>query len=138
MKNNTKSLVKRLLREELEEGKLGRMAGTLGMAAASMMPGQMNANPNKEPMEYSQDEETKVGVTKNSDGSFTSTAITDAPTAEFALDLAIDKAKAQILKALDLDLDSGKIVKISVMKKKLVKNDSGKILCKVTITATVE
>jgi hypothetical protein len=138
MNENTKSLIKRLLREELEEGKLGRMAGTLGMAAASMMPGQMNANPDREPIEYSKDEETKLGVTRNLDGSFTSTAITDGPNAELALKLAIDKAKNQVLKALDLDSDSGRVVKVSSLKKKLTKDDSGKILCKVTITATVE
>jgi hypothetical protein len=138
MNENTKSLIKRLLREELEEGKLGRMAGTLGMAAASMMPGQMNANPDREPIEYSKDEETKLGVTRNLDGSFTSTAITDGPNAELALKLAIDKAKNQVLKALDLDSDSGRVVKVSSLKKKLTKDDSGKILCKVTITVTVE
>jgi hypothetical protein len=42
------------------------------------------------------------------------------------------------LKALDLDSDSGRVVKVSSLKKKLTKDDSGKILCKVTITVTVE
>jgi hypothetical protein len=45
----------------------------------------------------------KVGVTKNSDGSFTSIAKTDGPTKEIAKDLAIGKAKIQIASALQLD-----------------------------------
>ena len=95
MNENTKSLIKRLLREELEEGKFGRMAGTLGMAAASLMPGKMNAEKHKEPIEHSKDE--KVGVSKNSDGTYTSTAVTSSPDADIALQLAINKAKNQIL-----------------------------------------
>jgi hypothetical protein len=45
----------------------------------------------------------KIGVTKNSDGSFTSIAKTDGPTKEIARDLAIGKAKIQIASALRLE-----------------------------------
>jgi hypothetical protein len=52
---------------------------------------------------YKKDTGKKVGVTKNTDGSFTSIARTDGPTKEIAKNLAISKAKVQIASALNLE-----------------------------------
>jgi hypothetical protein len=100
LKESQKHLIKKLLREEIEEGKFGRMAGTIGMAAATL--GSPNAQAMvKDP--FKTEKMDKVGVTKNPDGSFTSIAKTDGPTKEIAMDLAIGKAKIQIASALQLD-----------------------------------
>lgn len=133
--NENKILIKRLLHEELEEGKFGRMAGTLGMAAASMMSPKMQANSPKPPIEHSKEEE-KVGVTRNPDGTYTSTVITMGPTEDLAKNLAIEKAKNQILEKLRVE--SGNVVNVKIMKIKTSKANDGKINCMITITATVE
>ncbi len=109
------------------------MAGTLGMAAASLMPGKMNADTPKEPIERVDD---KIGVSKNKNGSYTSTAITVSPDSELALELAINKAKNQILESLGLE--SGKLKNVVIIKQEKQKNNKGNIVCKVTITATLE
>jgi hypothetical protein len=100
MNENNKTLIKKLLREELEEGKFGRMAGALSMAAATLGSPNIQAM-SKDPVGI--EKMDKVGVTKNPDGSFTSIAKTDGPTKEIAMDLAIGKAKIQIASALQLD-----------------------------------
>jgi hypothetical protein len=100
MNENNKKLIKKLLREELEEGKYWNMAGTLGMAAATL--GSPNAQAmTKDP--FKTEKTYKVGVTKNADGTYTSIARTDGPTKEIAKDLAISKAKTQIVSALNLE-----------------------------------
>jgi hypothetical protein len=129
---NTKSLIKRLIREELEEGKFGRMAGTLGMAAASLMPGNMNADSFEEPTEIS----NSVNVKKNSDGSFTSTAEAISPNIEFSKELALRKAKNQILEKLNIDY--GDIIDVNIIDVKFYKQKKDRVLCIITITGRVK
>lgn len=100
VKESQRKLIKRLLREEIEEGSLAKTLGTLGMAASTLASPNMQAM-NKDP--YKIEKTDKIGVTKNADGSFTSIARTDGPTKEMAKDLAINKAKIQIASALSLD-----------------------------------
>jgi uncharacterized protein YlxP (DUF503 family) len=100
LKESQKQLIKRLLREEIEEGSLAKTLGTIGMAASTLASPNMSAM-NKDP--YKIEKIEKIGVTKNSDGSFTSIARTDGPTKEIAKELAINKAKRQIVGALDLE-----------------------------------
>ena len=100
LKESQKNLIKRLLREEIEEGSLARTLGTLGMAASTL------ASPNVKAMHsdpFKIEKPNKLGVTKNSDGSFTSIARTDGPTKDIAKELAISKAKVQIANALNLE-----------------------------------
>lgn len=129
---NTKSLIKRLIREELEEGKFGRMAGTLGMAAASLMPGNMNADSFEEPTEIS----NSVNVKKNSNGTFTSTAEAISPNVEFSKELALNKAKNQILERLHID--NGEIIDVNIIDVKFYKQKKDKVLCIITITGRVK
>lgn len=100
MNENQKQLIKKLLREEIEEGKLRNMAGALGMAAATLGSPNIKAM-SKDPVGV--EKMDKIGVTKNPDGSFKSVARTDGPTKEMARDLAIDKAKNQIASVLRLE-----------------------------------
>lgn len=95
-----KILIKKLLREELEEGNFAKTLGTLGMAASTLASPNMSAM-NKDP--YKIEKSEKIGVTQNPDGSVTSIAKTDGPTKEMAKDLAINKAKVQIAAKLNLD-----------------------------------
>lgn len=100
MNESQKQLIKRLLREEIEEGKLARTLGTLGMAATTLAAPKaysMSTDPVK--IEKSD----RLGVIKNQDGSYTSTAKTDGPNKEMAKILAVDKAKNQIASALKLN-----------------------------------
>ena len=129
---NTKSLIKRLIREELQEGKFGRMAGTLGMAAASLMPGNMNADSFKEPTENL----SSVNVKKNSNGTFTSTAEAISPNVEFSKELALNKAKNQILEKLNID--DGEIIDVNIIDVKFYKQKKDKVLCVITITGRVK
>lgn len=133
MNESQKQLIKRLLHEELEEGKFSRAFGTAAMAAATMMSPEMHADTPKPPIESS---EYKLGVTKNDDGSYTSTVQTYGPNEELAKKLAITKAKNQILERLGMD--SGSVVNVKVMKVKTEKNDKGTFTCIITITANVE
>ena len=133
MNESQKQLIKRLLHEELEEGKFSRAFGTAAMAAATMMSPEMHADTPKPPIESS---EYKLGVTKNDDGSYTSTVQTYGPNEELAKKLAITKAKNQILERLGMA--SGSIVNVKVMKVKTEKNDKGSFTCTITITANVE
>ena len=130
---NTKILIKRLLRENLEENKLSRALGTAAMAASTMMSPNMHANTPKNPIERT---DFKLGVVRNDDGSYTSTAQTSGPNSDFAKDLAINKAKNQILEKLGLA--SGSIVNVKVMKVKTQKLDNGTVMCVVTLTGNVE
>ena len=100
LKESQRKLIKRLLREEIEEGSLAKTFGTLGMAASTLASPNMQAM-NKDP--YKIEKSEKIGVTKNTNGSFTSIARTDGPTKEIAKDLAISKAKVQIASALNLE-----------------------------------
>jgi hypothetical protein len=133
MNENNKTLIKRLLREELEEGKFGRALGTALTAASTMMSPNMQANTPNSPIERTYD---KLGVVRNEDGSFTSTVQTDGPNVEIAKKLAVNKAKNQILEKLGMV--SGVVVNVKVMKVKTQKLDNGSIMCTVTITANVE
>ena len=133
MNESQKQLIKRLLHEELEEGKFSRAFGTAAMAAATMMSPEMQADTPKPPIESS---EYKLGVIKNNDGSYTSTVQTYGPNEEFAKKLGITKAKNQILEKLGMD--SGSVVNVKVMKVKTEKNDKGTFTCTITITANVE
>ena len=133
MNENTKLLIKRLLRENLEENKLSRALGTLGMAATSMMSPNMHADTPKPPTERT---DFKLGVIRNDDGSFTSTAQTYGPNDEFAKELAVNKAKNQILEKLGFA--SGAVVNVKVMKVKTQKLDNGSVMCIVTLTANVQ
>jgi hypothetical protein len=51
---------------------------------------------------YKIEKSEKIGVVKNQNGSYTSTAKTDGPNKEMAKGLAITKAKNQIASALNL------------------------------------
>ncbi len=133
MNENSKILIKRLLRENLEEGKLSRAFGTAAMAASSMMSPNMQADTPKSPIERT---DFKLGVIRNDDGSYTSTVQTDGPNVEIAKNLAVNKAKNQILEKLGLP--SGAVVNVKVMKVKTQKLDNGSIMCTVTITANVQ
>ena len=129
---STKSLIKRLIREELKEGKLGRIAGTLGMAAASLTPGNMNADSFKEPTEIL----SGGKVEKNSDGTFTSIAEGISPNLEISKKLALNKAKNQILEKLDIN--NGKIIDVNIIDVKFYKHKNDNILCVITITGRVK
>lgn len=129
---STKSLIKRLIREELKEGKLGRIAGTLGMAAASLTPGNMNADSFKEPTEILSGGKVK----KNSDGSFTSISEAISPNLEFSKELALNKAKNQILQKLGIN--NGKIIDVNIIDVKFYKHKNDTVLCIMTITGRVK
>lgn len=133
MNENNKTLIKRLLRENIEEGPITRAVGTAAMAASSLMSPKVQASVPKHPTEMTTE---KTGVIRNEDGSYTSTAITVGPNEEFAKKLAIDKAKNQILEKLNMA--SGYVVNVKIMKIKTTKSDNGKINCIVTITANVQ
>lgn len=125
-----KKLIKKLLREEIEEGKFGRMAGTIGMAAATL------GSPNIQAMNkdsYKTEKSYKVGVTRNSDGTYTSIARTDGPTKEIAKDLAIGKAKVQIASALNLEAPEFEFDIVDVKYEKGRNN----IICVVQIIAKI-
>jgi hypothetical protein len=102
------------------------------MAAITMMSPNMNADTPKPPTEMTGE---KLGVIRNDDGSYTSTVQTDGPNVEIAKDLAINKAKNQILEKLGLASDT--IVNVKLMKVKTQKLGNGSIMCIVTITANV-
>jgi hypothetical protein len=133
MNENTKILIKRLLRENIEEGPLGRALGTAAMAASTLMSPKVQASAPKPPIEMTSE---KLGVIKNVDGSFTSTVQTDGPTKEIAKQLAIEKAKNQIL--YKLDSPKGSVVNVKVMDVKTKKLDNGTFMCLITITANLE
>jgi hypothetical protein len=98
MNESQKQLIKRLLREEVEES-LASKVGTLAMAASTLASPNMRAM-DKDP--YKIEKSEKIGVVKNQNGSYTSTAKTDGPNKEMAKGLAITKAKNQIASALNL------------------------------------
>ena len=130
LKESQKKLIKKLLREEIEEGKLGRMAGTIGMAAATL--GSPNAQAmTKDP--FKTEKTYKVGVTKNADGTYTSIARTDGPTKEIAKDLAISKAKTQIVSALNLETPEFEFDVVDIKYEK----GRGNIICVVQIIAKI-
>jgi ABC-type enterochelin transport system ATPase subunit len=122
MENTQKQLIKKLLREEIEEGKLARTLGTLGMAASTL------ASPSAYSMDKPLNKTEKIGVSKKEDGSIVSVAKTDGPTKEFAKELAITKAKNQLASSLNIyeDFDF-EIVDIKFEKVK------GKFFCTVQI-----
>ena len=126
-----KMLIKKLLREELEEGGLARTLGTLGMAASTLASPNINAI-NKNPQKIEKSE--KIGITQNSDGTITSIAKTDGPTKEMAKDLAINKAKVQIAAKLNLDSDEFDYEVVDF------KFDKGKnnVICTVRIVARIK
>ena len=130
MNESQKQLIKRLLREEIEEGSLARTLGTLGMAASTLAA----------PKAYSKDVEPnkiekidKVGVIKNSDGTYTSIAKTDGPNKEIATELAIRKAKNQIASALDLESNEFEHQMVDIKYEKGKNN----VICIVKITAKI-
>ena len=98
MNESQKQLIKRLLREEVEES-LASKVGALAMAASTLASPNMRAM-DKDP--YKIEKSEKIGVIKNQNGSYTSTAKTDGPNKEMAKGLAITKAKNQIASALNL------------------------------------
>ncbi len=100
------------------------------MAASTLASPNMSAM-NKDPHKIETSD--KIGVTKNADGSFTSIARTDGPTKEIAKELAISKAKRQIVSALDLEAPEFEFDIIDV------KFDKGRnnIVCTVQIVVRV-
>jgi leucyl aminopeptidase len=131
--NENKTLIKKLLRENIEEGKFTNLAGSLAMGVASMMSPKAQANAPKHPTEMTSE---KLGVIKNKDGSFTSTVQTDGPNKEIAKQLAIEKAKNQILEKLQLT--SGFVVVVKEMNEDIKKLNNGNYICVITIVANVE
>ena len=128
LKESQKILIKKLLREEIEEGNFAKTLGTIGMAAATL--GSPNAQATtRGPVGF--EKMDKIGITKNSDGTYTSVARTDGPTKEIAKDLAIDKAKIQIASALRLESAS---FDFDVVDFKFEKGRNN-IVCTVTVIA---
>ena len=125
-----RNLIKRLLREEIEEGSLARTLGTLGMAASTLASPSASAMHN-DPLKIEKSD--KLGVSKNADGSYTSIAKTDGPTKEISKELAISKAKVQIASALNLDSLNFEFDVVDV------KFDKGKnnVICTVQIIAKI-
>ena len=133
MNENTKTLIKRLLRENIEEGPIGRALGTAAMAASTLMSPKVQASAPKPPTEMTSE---KLGVSRNEDGSFKSTVQTYGPTKEFAKENAIVKAKNQILEKLGLP--EGSIVNVKVMNIKTQRLDNGTFMCILTISAHLQ
>ena len=131
MNESQKQLIKRLLHEELEEGKFSRAFGTAAMAAATMMSPEMQADTPKPPIESS---EYKLGITKNTDGTYISKAKTDGPTKEMAKNLAINKAKVQIANALNLEISD---LEFDVLPNELYEKGKNNIICTVQILVRV-
>jgi hypothetical protein len=130
LKESQRKLIKKLLREEIEEGSFAKTLGTLGMAAATL--GSPNAQSmTKDP--YKTEKSYKLGVTRNSDGTYTSIARTDGPTKEIAKDLAIGKAKVQIASALNLEAPEFEFDIVDVKYEKGRNN----IICVVQIIAKI-
>jgi SMC interacting uncharacterized protein involved in chromosome segregation len=130
LKESQRKLIKKLLREEIEEGNLAKTLGTLGMAAATL--GSPNAQAiTKDPFKI--EKTYKVGVTKNTDNTYTSIARTDGPTKEIAKDLAIGKAKIQIASALNLEAPEFEFDVVDVKYEKGRNN----VICVVQITAKI-
>jgi hypothetical protein len=128
LKESQRQLIQRLLREEIEEGSLARTLGTLGMAASTLASPNISAI-NKDP--YKIEKLGKIGVTKNTDGSFTSIARTDGPTKEIAKALAITKAKNQIAAKLNLEMVDFDVEVVNIKYEK----GKGNIICTVQIIA---
>ena len=126
-------MIKRLLRENIEEGPLGRALGTAAMAASTLMSPKVQASAPKAPTEMTTE---KLGVIKNIDGSFTSTAQTDGPNKEIAREQAITKAKNQILEKLALP--KGVVVVLKEMNEKIKKLKNGSYMYVITIVANVQ
>jgi hypothetical protein len=130
LKESQRKLIKKLLREEIEEGSFAKTLGTLGMAAASL--GSPNAQAmTKDP--FKTEKSDKVGVTRNANGTYTSIAKTDGPTKEIAKDLAIGKAKVQIASALNLEAPEFEFDVVDVKYEKGRNN----IICVVQIIAKI-
>jgi len=126
-----RQLIKRLLREEIEEGSLARTLGTLGMAASTLASPNINA---KTTDPFKIEKSDRVGVIKNSDGSITSIAKTDGPTKDMAKELAIGKAKVQIVSKLDLESTDFNYDVVNVKYEKGKNN----IICTVEIVARIK
>jgi predicted DNA-binding protein YlxM (UPF0122 family) len=130
LKESQRKLIKKLLREEIEEGSFAKTLGTLGMAAASL--GSPNAQAmTKDP--FKTEKSDKVGVTRNANGTYTSIARTDGPTKEIAKDLAIGKAKIQIASALNLEAPEFEFDVVDIKYEK----GRGNIICVVQIIAKI-
>jgi predicted DNA-binding protein YlxM (UPF0122 family) len=130
LKESQRKLIKKLLREEIEEGSFAKTLGTLGMAAASL--GSPNAQAmTKDP--FKTEKSDKVGVTRNANGTYTSIARTDGPTKEIAKDLAIGKAKVQIASALNLEAPEFEFDVVDIKYEK----GRGNIICVVQIIAKI-
>jgi hypothetical protein len=106
------------------------MAGTLGMAAATLGSPNVQAM-SKDP--FKTEKSDKVGVTRNSDGTYTSIARTDGPTKEIAKDLAIGKAKIQIANALNLEAPEFEFDIVDIKYEK----GRGNVICVVQIIAKI-
>jgi hypothetical protein len=133
---NNKLIIKRILRENLEdnveEGKFARALGTAAMAATTMLPSNAQAK-TTEPTPISNT--MASGVVKNGNG-YISTTSTSGPTKEFAKELAITKAQNQILEKLGIQ--NGSLEDINIMKEKFAKDNKGNIICYITISARVK
>jgi hypothetical protein len=131
LKETQKILIKKLLREEIEEGNFAKTLGTLGMAAATL--GSPNAKAmTKDPVGI--EKSYKIGITKNTDGTYISKAKTDGPTKEMAKNLAINKAKVQIANALNLEISD---LEFDVLPNELYEKGKNNIICTVQILVTV-
>ena len=126
-----KVLIKKLLREELEEGNFAKTLGTLGMAASTLASPNMSAM-NKDP--YKIEKSDKIGVVVNNNGTVTSIARTDGPTKEMAQELAIGKAKIQIVSKLNLESPNFNFEIVDVKFEK----GKGNIICTVQIVARIK
>lgn len=130
---DSKIIIKRLLREELEENKLTRGLTTVGMALSTMVGNGATPN-NAKTDSIETTSEFELGVKRNTDGTFTSTAKTDGPTKEFAKDLAINKAKKQLL--MKLDKNEAAIINLEIVNI-FFKNYKGLVVCTVKLKITI-
>ena len=128
LKESQKILIKKLLREEIEEGNFAKTLGTIGMAAATLGSPNTQAM-TKDPVGI--EKMGKIDITKNPDGTYTLVSKTDGPTKEIAKDLAIDKAMVRIASALKVDSSN---FDFDVVDFKFEKGRNN-IVCTVTIIA---
>lgn len=134
--NETKILIKRMLRENLEEGPFTRALGTAAMAASTLLPPNVQAQKSSELPKIEKSSEIAGSVVKQTDGSYISTARGIAPEVKFAYDMGVTNAQDQILGKLGIE--KGNLANVSVISKKITKNKNGTYTALITISATLK
>jgi hypothetical protein len=132
--NENKLLIKRLLREELDEGfgdSLRKVAAGAMLGGALAGSPQAQATP-KAPTELGVDKlgVDKLGVKKEANGTISSSVVTDGPTPELAKELALTKAKEQLLQK---GISAERLDNLQVVGEKVKRNKSGSYDCALKI-----